>query len=33
MGKSALRLLVTGDGWLMKQIPAEDKNVIVLVLL
>jgi hypothetical protein len=31
MGKSALRVLVTGDGWLMKKFPAEDKKDIVLV--
>jgi hypothetical protein len=24
MGKSALRLLITGDGWLMEQIPVVD---------
>jgi len=26
-------VLVTGEGWLMNQFPAEDKNDIVLVLL
>jgi hypothetical protein len=31
MGKSALRVLVTGEGWLMKQFPAKDKSDIVLV--
>jgi len=28
-----LRVLVTGEGWLMKQFPTEDKSAIVLVLM
>jgi hypothetical protein len=31
MGKSALRVLVTGEGWLMKLFPTDDKSDIVLV--